>query len=402
MADRDIVIINGARTAWAEYSGTPGFGMFKDVSVVDLGATAGRAALERSGAKAEWIDHVIFGNAMQTSSDAIYGARHVGLKSGCRIETPALTVNRLCGSGIESVALAARFLALGESSWVLAGGIESMSQAPHIIRGLRGETVRFGSDLKIEDSLFVNLKDGFCGLFMAETAQNCAKKYGITRQAQDEYALRSHREGAKAVKDGLFKEEIVPVVVKRRKEEILFASDDHIKPDTTIEKLAALPPAFGRDGTVTAGNASGIVDGAAAVVVTTAEDAAAKKVAPLGRIVGYVAVGVPPELMGMGPAPAIQKVLQKAKMKLADIDLFEINEAFSGQYLAVEKELKLDRQKVNVNGGSIALGHPLAATGTRLILTVLYELKRRRKKLGIASACIGGGQGIAMIVELLG
>jgi acetyl-CoA acetyltransferase family protein len=398
----DIVIINGARTAWAEYSGTPGFGMFKDVSCVDLGTAAARAALEKSGAKAEWIDHVVFGNAMQTSSDAIYGARHVGLKSGCRIETPALTINRLCGSGIESVALAARFLALGESAWVLAGGMESMSQAPHILRGLRGETVRFGSDLKIEDSLFVNLKDGFCGLFMAETAQNCAKKYAITRQAQDEYALRSHREGAKAVKDGLFKEEIVPVVVKRRKEEILFASDDHIKPETTIEKLAALPPAFGRDGTVTAGNASGIVDGAAAVVVTTAEEAAAKKVAPLGRVVGYAAVGVPPELMGMGPAPAIRSVLQKAKMKLGDIDLFEINEAFSGQYLAVEKELKLDRQKVNVNGGSIALGHPLAATGTRLILTLLYELKRRRKKFGIASACIGGGQGIAMIVELLG
>jgi acetyl-CoA acetyltransferase family protein len=398
----DIVIINGARTAWAEYSGTPGFGMFKDVSCVDLGVAAARAALEKSGAKAEWIDHVIFGNAMQTSSDAIYGARHVGLKAGCRIETPALTINRLCGSGIESVALAARFLALGEASWVLAGGMESMSQAPHLIRGLRGEAVRFGSEVKIEDSLFVNLKDGFCGLFMAETAQNCAKKYGIMRQAQDEYALRSHREGAKAVKDGLFKEEIVPVVVKRRKEEILYAADDHIKPDTTIEKLAALPPAFGRDGTVTAGNASGIVDGGAAVVVTTAAEAAAKKVSPLGRIIGTATVGVPPELMGMGPAPAIRSVLQKAKMKLEDIDLFEINEAFSGQYLAVEKDLKLDRDKVNVNGGSIALGHPLAATGTRLILTVLYELKRRRKKFGIASACIGGGQGIAMVVELIG
>ena len=398
----DIVIVNGARTAWAEYSGTPGFGLFKDLSCVDLGAASARAALEKSGAKAEWIDHVVFGNAMQTSSDAIYGARHVGLKAGCRIETPALTVNRLCGSGIESVALAARFLSLGEAAWVLAGGMESMSQAPHLIRGLRGEAVRFGSELKIEDSLFVNLRDGFCGLFMAETAQNCAKKYGIMRQAQDEFALRSHREGAKAVKDGLFKEEIVPVVVKRRKEEILFSTDDHIKPETTIEKLAALPPAFGRDGTVTAGNASGIVDGAAAVVVTTAEEAAAKKVTPLGRILGHVSVGVPPELMGMGPAPAISKVLQKAKMKLADIDLFEINEAFSGQYLAVEKELRLDRQKVNVNGGSIALGHPLAATGTRLILTLLYELKRRRKKLGIAAACIGGGQGIAMMVELLG
>ncbi|MBI4565949.1 MAG: acetyl-CoA C-acyltransferase [Planctomycetes bacterium] len=402
MNDHDIVIIDGARTAWAEYSGTPGFGLFKDVSCVDLGAAAARAAIEKSKVKPEWIDHVIIGNAMQTSADSIYGARHVGLKARCRIETPALTINRLCGSGLEAVALAGRFLAAGEAAWVLAGGMESMSQAPHVIRGLRGSEIRFGAELKIEDSLFVNLKDTHCNLFMAETAQNCAKKYGITRQAQDEYALRSHVEGAKAVKEGRFKDETVAVPARRRREEILVTTDDHIKPETTLEKLAALPPAFGKDGTVTAGNASGIVDGAAAVVVTTAAEAAAKGAAPLGRVVTTVAVGVAPELMGMGPAPAIRQALQKAKMKLDEIDLFEINEAFAAQYLAVEKDLKLDRAKVNVNGGSIALGHPLGATGTRLILTLLYELKRRRKKFGIASACIGGGQGIAMILECVG
>lgn len=401
MNDRDFVILDGARTAWAEYAGTPGFGLFKDLSCVDLGAAAGRAAMQKAGVKPEWIDHVIFGNAMQTSSDSIYGARHVGLKAGCRVEVPALTVNRLCGSGIESVALAARFLAAGDASWILAGGMESMSQAPHVIRGLRGEAPRFGAELRIEDSLFVNLKDTYCNCFMAETAQNCATKYGISRKAQDEFALRSHQLSAAAVKSGLFKEEIVPVAVKRRREEIQVALDDHVKPDTTLEKLSALPAAFGKDGTVTAGNASGIVDGGAAVVVTTVGEAKAKGVKALGRIVSYAAVGVEPAFMGMGPAPAIREALRRAKLSLGDIDLFEINEAFSGQYLAVEKELELDRTKCNVNGGSVGLGHPLAATGTRLLLTVLYELRRRKRKHGVASACIGGGQGIAMIVENL-
>ncbi|MBI2931658.1 MAG: acetyl-CoA C-acetyltransferase [Planctomycetes bacterium] len=399
MSDNDVVILDGARTPWAEYAGTPGYGLLKDVSAVDLAVAAAKEAIRRSGAKPEWFDHVIIGNAMQTSSDSIYGARHVGLKTGLRIETPALTINRLCGSGIESIALAARFLRLGEATWVLAGGMESMSQAPHVIRGLRGEAPRFGAELKIEDSLFVNLKDTVCGLYMAETAQNCAKKYGISRQAQDEFALRSHLEGVRAVRSGLFKDEIVPVAVQRRKETVMVDADDHIKPDTSLEKLAKLPPAFGKDGTVTAGNASGIVDGGAAVVLTTAKEARAKGCAPLGRVVACAAVGVPPDLMGMGPAPAIREACAKAGLKAGDIDLFEINEAFSAQYLAVEKELELDRSKVNVNGGAVALGHPLGATGTRLVLTLLYELRRRKKRWGAASACIGGGQGIAMIVE---
>jgi len=401
MSDTDIVLLDGARTAWAEYSGTPGYGLLKDVSCVDLAAHAAKAAIARSGARPEWFDHCIFGNAMQTSSDSIYGARHVGLKAGLRIESPALTVNRLCGSGIESVALAARFLKCGDATWVLAGGMESMSQAPHVIRGLRGEGVRFGAALNIEDSLFVNLKDTFCGLYMAETAQNCAKKYGIARPAQDEFALRSHMEGVRAIRAGLFQEEIVPLPVQRRKETVQVEADDHIKPDTSLDKLSKLPPAFGKDGTVTAGNASGIVDGAAAIVVTTAKQAKEKGCAPLARVASYAAIGVPPDMMGMGPAPAIREACSKAGLKLGDIDLFEINEAFSGQYLAVEKELELDRARVNVNGGSIALGHPLGATGTRLILTVLYELRRRKRKWGVASACIGGGQGIAMIVERL-
>lgn len=397
----DIVILDGARTAWSEYSGTPKHGHLKDVSANELGAIAAKGALEKTGVSADLIDHCIMGNAMQTAGDSIYGARHVALKSGCRIETPAVTVNRLCGSGVESVAMAARFLQTGEAGWVLAGGMENMSQAPHLIRGLRGQAVRFGANMKIEDSLFSNLLDPYCNFFMAQTSDNVAKKYGISREAQDEYALRSHQEGVRAVQAGLFKEEIVPVPVKKRKETVDITADDHIKPDTSMEILSKLPTAFGKEGTVTAGNASGIVDGAACLVVTTGNRAREAGKKPIGRIASFAAVGVPPEIMGIGPAPSIRKALDIAGLKLDQIDLFEINEAFSGQYLACEKDLELDRSKCNVNGGSIALGHPLGATGTRLILTVLYELRRRKAQYGVASACIGGGQGIAMVVESL-
>ena len=395
----DIVIVAGARTAWAEYSGTPGFGAFKDLTAVDLAAVAARESVRRSGALPEAFDHCVIGNALQTGPDAIYGARHVALKAGLPMACSALTVNRLCGSGIEAVAQAARLIRCGDASWVLAGGMENMSQAPHVLRGLRGETVRFGRDLNVIDALREALRDPFCDLFMAQTSDNVARKYGISRQAQDEYALRSHREGMRAVQAGLFKEEIVPVSVKRKGQDVAVEADDHLKPDTTIEKLSQLSPAFGKDGTVTAGNASGIVDGAACVVVTSADRA--KDAKPLGRIVSYATVGVAPDHMGIGPAPAIREALRKAGLQPAEIDLFEINEAFAGQYLGVEEELGLDRSRVNVNGGSIALGHPLGATGTRLLLTLLLELRRRRKRLGVASACIGGGQGIAMIVEAL-
>lgn len=395
---KDCVIIGGARTPMAEYVGTPGGGAFKDLSALELGAIAGRAAMERARVKPDQIQHVIFGNALQTSGDAIYGARHVGLKAGVPIEVPALTVNRLCGSGLQSVVSAAQLLQLGEADCILAGGMENMSQTPHVLWGAR-TGFRLGQPAPLQDLLMVALMDTQCGLYMAQTAENCARKYGITRQAQDEFALRSHREGVRAVRGGIFKDEIVPVPVRRGKETVQFETDDHIKPDTSIEALAKLPPAFGKDGTVTAGNASGIVDGGAAVVVTTADHAKALGANVLARVVSWAYVGVQPDMMGMGPAPAIRQALQKAGLRMDQVDLFEINEAFSAQYLAVEKELELDRRKVNVNGGAVAIGHPLGASGTRLILTLALELKRRGQKIGVASACIGGGQGIAVVIE---
>ena len=395
---REIVIVGGARTAMAEYVGTPGFGLFKDLSAIELGAIAARAALERCGVKPDAIDQVFMGNALQTSNDAIYGARHVGLKAGVPIDKPALTVNRLCGSGIQSVISACHAMLAGEAQVCLAGGMESMSQAPHVVPGMRGG-VRFGSPPPLQDLLFEALKDPFCGFFMAQTAENVAKKYEITRQAQDEYALRSHQLGAAAVKAGKFGAEIVPVTVKQGRKEVVVNSDDHIKPDTSLEALSRLSAAFGKEGTVTAGNASGIVDGAAALVVCTAERAKALGLKPKARIKSWGLAGVEPSVMGMGPVPSIRQALARAELGVNDIDLFEINEAFSAQYLGCERELGLDRDKVNVNGGAIALGHPLGATGTRLLLTLLRELHDADKTLGCASACIGGGQGIAMILE---
>ncbi len=394
----ELVILGGARTPMAEYAGTPGFGKLKDVSAIDLGAHALKAAFAKTGVKPEEVDHCVVGNASQTSADAIYGARHVALKAGVPIDKPALTVNRLCGSGIQSIVSGAQMILLGEAKTVAAGGIENMSQAPHVVRGLRAG-VRFGAKMELEDLLFTALKDPFCGLFMAETAEKLAKKYSISREAQDEFALRSHKLGAEAVKSGRFAAEIAPVEVKRGSKVEMVTTDDHIKPETTIEALARLPAAFGKDGTVTAGNASGIVDGGAMVIVASGDRARAGGWKPMGRIVGWSIVGVEPSEMGIGPAPAIRDVCAKTGVKLDQVDLFEINEAFSAQYLAVEKDLGLNRDKVNVNGGAIALGHPLGATGTRLVLTLLHSLRDRKKRYGIASACIGGGQGIALLVE---
>ena len=380
---KDIVVVAGKRTPMGEYGGA-----LRDFTALELGALASRAAIEQSRFEPRDFDHAIFGNALQTSGDAVYGARHVALKAGLPVEVPALTVNRLCGSGIQSIISAAQLIQLGEAGVVLAGGMESMSQAPHVIRGARWG-LRLGQG-KLEDSLMAALLDTHCGCYMATTAENLARKYGITREAQDEFALRSQKLAAAAWEAGRFKDEVVPVEKLER--------DDHLRPDTTLEGLAKLKPAFGKDGFVTAGNASGIVDGGAAVVVTTADRA---KTQPLGRIVSWGIAGVQPELMGIGPAPAANLALEKAKLSLGDMDLLEVNEAFAAQYLAVEKALELDRNKVNVNGGAIALGHPLGASGTRLTMTVLYELKRRKKKYGLAAACIGGGQGIAIIVEAL-
>ncbi|HEY6194225.1 MAG TPA: thiolase family protein [Candidatus Eisenbacteria bacterium] len=399
----DIVILSGARTPMAEWVGGKrgdgqNGGALAGVSAIDLGASAARAALDRADVLPGMLDHVVMGNALQTSADAIYGARHVGLKAGVSDECPALTVNRLCGSGFQSVASAAQLLQLGEAQWVLAGGMENMSQAPHVLRGARGG-VKLGPGPALEDSLFVALKDSYCGLFMAQTSDNLARKYGITRQQQDEFALRSHDRANKANNNGRFAQEIVPVEVKQGKKVALVEKDDHLFPGTSIDRLAALPPAFGPESMVTAGNASGIVDGAAALVMTTAANAQKEGKKPLAYVRGWSYVGVDPVIMGFGPAPAIRKVLARAGMKLDQVDLFEINEAFAGQYLAVEKDLDLDRDKVNVNGGAIGLGHPLGATGTRLIYTLIVELGLKSKKFGVASACIGGGQGMAVLIE---
>jgi acetyl-CoA acetyltransferase family protein len=388
----DVLILGGARTPMGEYGGA-----LRELSAIELGAIAARGALERARVAPEAIDHTVMGNALQTSGDAIYGARHAALKAGVPIDKPALTVNRLCGSGIQSIVSGAQMIQLGEVNTVLAGGMEAMSQAPHVIRG-----ARWGFKLgegKLEDSLMVALLDTHCNLYMAQTAENLARQHDISREAQDEYALLSQTRAKAAWEAGRFADEVVPVEIKARKGSTLFERDDHMRPDTTMEGLAKLKPAFSKDGFVTAGNASGIVDGAAAVIITNEETARKLEAQPLGRIVSWGIAGVPPEIMGIGPVPATRKALNAAGMNLGDIDLVEVNEAFAGQYLAVERELELDRERTNVNGGAIALGHPLGASGTRLVLTVLLELRRRRKKYGLATACIGGGQGIAMIVE---
>ena len=394
MFPTDVVIVAGARTPMTRYTGA-----FKDVSAIDLCAHAAKEAIRRSGADAAEFDHVIIGNVMQTSADAIYGARHVGLKAGLKTETPAVTVNRLCGSGIEAIAQAAQRLLLGECSLILAGGMENMTQAPHVIRGAR-TGFRLGEGA-LEDSLMVGLTDSYCGLPMALTAENLAEQYGITRRNADAYALRSQQAAEAAYKSCRMKEEIVPVEVKHGKKSILVSEDDHRRPDTTMEILEKLPPSFKKDGIVTAGNASGIVDGAAAVVVTREKTAKERGLKLIGRIVSWAATGVDPSIMGIGPVPASQQALKAAGLALDRMDRVEVNEAFAAQYLAVEKALGLNRDKTNVNGGAIALGHPLGATGTRLVITLLNELRRNNLRYGLATACIGGGQGIAMILEAL-
>jgi len=392
----DIAIVSGARTPFGRYCGK-----LKDFTAQELGAIAAKCAIQRAGLEPAEFDHAVFGNAQQTSGDALYGARHVALRAGLPIETPALTVNRLCGSGMQSIINAAQMVQLGEASTVIAGGMEAMSQAPFVIRGRDGFSLAPGG--KLEDSLMVALLDSYCGLYMANTAELYGEQQGITRQMQDEFALRSQYNADAAYKEGRLQEELVPVQLRNSKGEATdetMNEDDHRR-QTTMEGLAKLKPAFGKNGTVTAGNASGIVDGAAAVVVMSLEETSKRGMKPLGRIVSWGIAGVDPKLMGRGPVPATKIALQKAGMTLEHIDLIEVNEAFAAQYLAVEKELGLDRDKVNVNGGAIALGHPLGATGTRLVITLLYELRRRKKKYGLATACIGGGQGIAMIVESL-
>jgi acetyl-CoA acetyltransferase family protein len=390
---KEVWILGGVRTPMAEYNGR-----FRSIPETELGALAAREALSRCGVPPQGIGHVVFGNALQTSGNAIYGARHVALKSGLPVEVPALTVNRLCGSGIQSILSAAHLIRSDEAESVLAGGMENLSQAPHVIRGARSG-FRLGEG-KLEDALMVALMDSHCGLYMAQTAEKIARERDITRQEQDHFALRSQQKADEAYRAGRIQEEIVPVKVRDGRAEVLFAEDDHRRADTTLEGLSRLSPAFSKDGSVTAGNASGIVDGAAAVVVSSNPGAGKGK--PLGKIVAWGIAGVEPSVMGIGPVPATRQALQRAGLSLKEIDLIEVNEAFAAQYLAVERDLGLDRERVNVNGGAIALGHPLGATGTRLVLTLLLELRRRGARFGLATACIGGGQGIAVIVESAG
>ncbi|HEY8485494.1 MAG TPA: acetyl-CoA C-acetyltransferase [Longimicrobiales bacterium] len=391
----DVVFLSGRRTPFGSFGGT-----LRGFTATDLAVFAAKAALESAGVPPEAIGHVIFGNALQTSSDAIYLARHVGLRAGVSLETPAITINRLCGSGFQAIVTGAQEILLGEAEVCLCGGTESMSQAPHVVRGARWGELRLGeAGSRFEDLLWSALTDRYCGLSMAQTAEKLAECYGVTREEADEVAYRSHVRAKQAWDEGRFAAEVVPIPVRTRKGEILFERDEHVRPDVSREALAALPPYFREDGLVTAGNASGIGDGAAAVVIASAQWAERHGIRPIGRLVSWGLAGVEPSLMGIGPAPASRRALEKAGLSLDDMDLVEVNEAFAPQFAAVARELGLDPEKTNVNGGAIALTHPLAASGTRITVHLLHELRRRGGRYGLGTACIGGGQGIAVVVE---
>lgn len=396
--DRDIVFLSGKRTGFGTFGGS-----LKDFSATDLGVESSRAAIAAAGLDPADIDHTFVGNALQTSADAIYLARHVALRSGVPEERPALTVNRLCGSGFEAIVQGAKEILLGGANCVLTGGAESMSQAPHVVRGARWGGLRLGeAGGFFEDSLWQALLDSNCGLTMAQTAEELADRYGVTRAEADAAAARSQARAKQAWDEGRFEAEIAPVTVKTRKGETVYAADEHMRPDSTPEALAQLRPYFRKDGLVTAGNASGIGDGAASAVLADAAWAAERGVEPLGRLVSWAFVGVEPRVMGIGPAPAIRRALELAGLTLEQMDLVEVNEAFAPQYMAVEKELGLDPETTNVNGGAIALTHPLAASGARITIHLLHELRRRGGRYAVGSACIGGGQGGAVVVEALG
>lgn len=389
--NKEIVIVEGARTPFAKISG-----LFKDIKATDLGVIAAKEAIRRSGIDASEIDEVIFGNVQQSSQEAHMLARHVALKAGAKENTPGLTVNRVCGTGIEVLIQAAKSIQLGDAEVVLAGGTENMSQVPHVIRGMRWGTP-LGSP-EIQDWLWDGLLDTNVGCTTAVTAENLAKQYQLTREEIDAHAYSSH-ERARANRDKL-REEIVPVEVKTKKGTILLEEDQHVR-ETSMEQLAKLPARFIEGGVVTPGNASGMVDGAAAVIVTTLDYAKKHQLRPLAKLVSYEVVGVDPTIMGIGPVPAIQGALKKANLTIDDLDLVEINEAFSAQYLACQKELGFDLDKANVNGGAIAIGHPLATSGTRITYSMILELHRRKARYAVSSACIGGGQGIASIWEAI-
>ncbi|MFC4022311.1 acetyl-CoA C-acetyltransferase [Oceanobacillus longus] len=386
-------IVEGARTAFGTFGGG-----FKDVSDLDLGVVSAKGAMKRSGISAEDIDEIIFGNVIQTGDHAAYLARHIGLMSGLPESSAALTLNRLCGSGLQAIVSAAQSIALNESNVIVAGGTENMSLAPQVLRG-----TRFGSPNKapvVDDMLWKSLTDKYIGCGMGMTAENLATKYNISREEQDHFAIQSQEKASNARKNGRFAEEIVPYVSKDKKgREFAVDVDEHIRDGVNVESLGKLRTAFKKDGTVTPGNSSGINDGSASVIIASEQYVQEHELKPLAKIVSWGVAGVDPKIMGIGPVPASKKALENAGLRIDDIDLIEINEAFAAQSLAVIKELGLNQEKVNVNGGAIALGHPLGASGARVTYSLAVELKKRNLKYGLASLCIGGGQGIAMIIE---
>ncbi len=392
---KEVVIIEGLRTPFGDFGKA-----LKNFSAIDLGVIAAERLFGKLSFPKESIDHVVFGNVIQSSKDAIYLARHIGLKSGVPIEVPALTINRLCGSGFEAVIEAARQIMIGESDVVLAGGTESMSQVPYCLRDVRFGKMRLGGNPPLEDYLWESLTDSYTDLPMALTAENIAEKDKVTRDEVDDFAYMSQKRAAKAAESSRLDDEIIEIYDPKKMKKPL-KIDEHIRFDISRDDLSKLRPAFKKNGTVTAGNASGIVDGAAVVIVSSLEWAKANGYNPIGRILSWGISGVDPSYMGLGPVPSMKKAAKNAGIAIDDFDLIEINEAFSSQFLGVAKELELDLDKTNVNGGAVAIGHPLAATGTRLIITILKELRRRRKNKGIVSACIGGGQGTAVVVEAM-
>jgi len=403
----DVVVVGGARTPFCEWvggkrgDGKPG-GALKSVSAQDLGAIAIRGALEKTGTAAESVDHLVMGYALQTCAQSIYGARHAGLNGGLPQEVPMLTLSRICGSGIQSIVTGAQMIMLGEANTVVAGGMENLSQAPHVMRGGR-EGWKLGRSPKVEDYMMTNLQDMTCGLFMAQTSDELCRRKGVTREEIDAFAALSHARASASIDNDVFADEIVPVTIKSRRGETVLThkDEDHVVRGTSEASLANLPTAFGPESFVTAGNASGVVDGAAAVVIKSAAQAESDGDEALARIVSWGIVGLEPAIMSYGPVPSSRKALEKAGLTVEDIDRWEINEAFAGQAVACVKDLGLDVEKVNVNGGAVGLGHPLGATGTRLVLTLAHELKRCGGRYGVATACIGGGQGIAMVIESL-
>lgn len=397
VATKGIFIVAAKRTPF----GTMG-GVLSKTSATDLSVVAANAALQSAGLKPEKVDSVVFGHVMPlSSSDGAFLARHAALKAGVPIEKPCFSVNRLCGSGFQAIVSGAQSILTGESKIVLTGGAENMSQAPFVVRNVRYGTI-LGQKHEFEDSLWLGLSDSYCNLPMGVTAEKLGAKYGLKREEVDEFALRSQQLWKAANDAGRFNAEMAPVTVKVKKQNVDVKVDEHPRPETTLQSLAKLSPVFQKEGLVTAGSASGICDGAGAVILASEEAVKQEGLNPLARLIGFSVVGVEPSIMGIGPAPAIRNLLKVTNKSIDNVELVEINEAFGAQTLACAKDLQLDINKLNVNGGAIALGHPLAASGSRITTHLIHELRRRKAgKLGIGSACIGGGQGIAVMVEAL-